>query len=162
MQVFWIGSLFFAVLIAVFAVQNTTAVTVSFLGWRLEGVAVSTLVLAAAALGALTTYLFGLSRQVRGHLERRGHRSTIRGQEGLIEELRGRVRELERENEIYRQGIEARERSAAAGSRPPALVIDMRPPEQREGPGLAEPREAPELPEPRSGGRGGDRPPTGA
>lgn len=141
MQIVWIGSLFFAVLIALFAVQNTTPVTVNLLFWRAEGVAASMLVLASAALGALTTYLFGLSRQVRGHLERRGHRSIIRDQEGLLEELRSRVRELERENEIFRQGVEARERSAVVGAWPPAPVIDA-PPEQPK---------APERPE----GRGG-------
>lgn len=136
MQIVWIGSLFFAIVIALFAVQNITPVTVSLLFWRAESMPVAMVVLASAALGALTTYLFGLSRQVRGHLERRGHRSTIRDQEGLIEELRGRVRELERENEIYRRGVEARERREG-GERQPAVVIDF-PPEQRQRPELPE------------------------
>ena len=105
MQLVWIASLFFAVVIAVFAVQNTAPVTVSFLAWRIEAVAVSTLVLGAAALGALTTYLFGLSREIRGRLERRGSRFTIRDQDALIADLRTRVRELEQENERLRAGV---------------------------------------------------------
>jgi uncharacterized integral membrane protein len=113
-QIVWIGSLFFALLIALFAVQNTAPVTVSFLAWRIEALATSMLVLGAAALGALTTYLFGLSREIRGRLERRGSRSTIRGQDSLIEELRTRVRELEQENEGLRAG-------AGVGSQEPGV-----------------------------------------
>ena len=101
MQLAWIASLCFAVLIALFAVQNTALVSVWLLGWRIESVAVSTLVLAAAALGALTTYLFGLARGIRGRVALRGNRSTIRDQEALIDELRTRVRELERDNERF-------------------------------------------------------------
>jgi lipopolysaccharide assembly protein A len=124
-QLVWIVSLFFAVVIALFAVQNTAPVTVSFLAWRVEAVAVSTLVLAAAALGALTTYLFGLSREIRGRLERRGSRSTIRDQDALIADLRTRVRELERERGL---GVGSRElgspEPAPADPVSPSGVID--------------------------------------
>lgn len=120
MQLVWIISLFFAVLIALFAVQNTALVSVSFFGWRLEAVAVSTLVLAAVALGALLTYLLGVARDVKSRVTTRGDRSTIRGQETLIAELRGRVRELERENERYRAarglGVGGRELGTAASA----------------------------------------------
>jgi uncharacterized integral membrane protein len=109
MQLIWIASLFFAVVIALFAVQNTTPVSVSFLVWRLEAVAVSALVLAAAALGALLTYLFGLRRGIQHRLELRGNRATIRDQEALIADLRARVRELEGAVEAKRPEIEATE-----------------------------------------------------
>jgi uncharacterized integral membrane protein len=122
-QLVWIASLFFALLIALFAVQNTMPVTVTLLAWRLEGVAVSLVVLAAAALGALLTYLFGLGRELRSRMSLRGHRSTVRDQDALIEELRARVRELERENEQYRAAQQATEPRAAvpesAGQPPP-------------------------------------------
>lgn len=104
MQLLWIFSLLFALLIALFAVQNTTTVSVNLLFWRLEAVSVAALVLAAAALGALITYLFGLSREVRQRLALRGARFTRRDQEKLIDDLRTRVRDLEHE------------RDAAAGS----------------------------------------------
>ena len=109
MQVVWIASLFFAVLIALFAVQNNTTVSVSFLAWRLEAVAVSALVLAAAALGALLTYLFGLGRGIKRRMELRGNRATIRDQEALIAELRGRIRELEQEVGSRGLGVGSRE-----------------------------------------------------
>ena len=123
MQLVWIASLFFALLIALFAVQNTTPVSVNFLVWRLEAVAVSALVLAAAALGALLTYLFGLRRGIQHRLELRGNRATIRDQEALIADLRARVRELEGAVEAKRPEIEATEPRAAvpesAGQPPP-------------------------------------------
>ena len=104
MQLLWIFSLLFALLIALFAVQNTATVSVNLLIWRLDEVAVAALVLAAAALGALITYLFGLSRDVRQRLALRGARSTSRDQDKLIEELRARVRELERDAAVGRPG----------------------------------------------------------
>jgi lipopolysaccharide assembly protein A len=98
-QLIWIASLFFAVLIALFAVQNPLPVSVNFLFWRVEAVAVSALVLAAAALGALLTYLFGVTRVIRSRVQLRGNRSTIREQESLIADLRSRIRELEHDLE---------------------------------------------------------------
>jgi lipopolysaccharide assembly protein A len=95
MQLIWIASLLFAVVIALFAVQNTTPISVSFLFWRLEEVAVAALVLAAAALGALLTYLLGLGRGIRSGMDRRNSRATIRRQEAEIAELQARVRDLE-------------------------------------------------------------------
>jgi uncharacterized integral membrane protein len=98
-QLLWIFSLCFALLIAVFAVQNTAPVSVNLLFWRFDDVAVAALVLAAAALGALTTYLFGLSRDIRQRLSLRSARSTARNQDALIEELRTRIRDLETRQE---------------------------------------------------------------
>jgi uncharacterized integral membrane protein len=98
-QLLWIFSLCFALLIAVFAVQNTAPVSVNLLFWRFDDVAVAALVLAAAALGALTTYLFGLSRDIRQRLSLRSARSTARNQDALIEELRARIRDLESRQE---------------------------------------------------------------
>lgn len=97
MQLFWIASLLFAVVIALFAVQNNQVVSVNFLLWRLEGVAVSTLVLAAAALGALLTYLLGLGRAIRQQMATRATRSELRQQEATIAELRARIAELEQQ-----------------------------------------------------------------
>lgn len=97
MQLFWIASLIFAVVIAIFAVQNNQPVSVNFLVWRLESVAVSTLVLAAAALGALLTYLLGLGRAIRHQMATRSARSELRQQEATIAELRARIAELEQQ-----------------------------------------------------------------
>ena len=71
MQLLWIASLVFALIIALFAAQNTTPVSVSFLVWRTEGMPTSILVLASAVLGALLTYLLGLARDLRQRVAQR-------------------------------------------------------------------------------------------
>jgi uncharacterized integral membrane protein len=71
LQVVLVTALVFAVGIAVFAVQNTAPVAVSFLVWRADGMAASVLVLIAAALGAGLTLLLGAAREVRLRLRLR-------------------------------------------------------------------------------------------
>lgn len=118
MQLLWIVSLFFALLIALFAVQNTTPVTVSLLVWRIEGVAVAALVLASAALGALLTYLLGLSRAVRQWRRRRESGALTREREQLIGELQARVAELERASPTPEPGPALPAAEPPAGSGP--------------------------------------------
>jgi lipopolysaccharide assembly protein A len=125
-QLVWIASLFFVVLIALFAVQNPLPVSVNFLVWRVEAVAVSALVLAAAALGALLTYLFGLTRVIRTRVELRGKRSAIRDQESLISDLRSRIQELEHELEA-RQARAGEPEAAAAAEQPAEAEVATRP-----------------------------------
>ena len=62
-QVIVLFALIFAILIAIFAVQNTTPVAVSFLAWRADAVAVSVLVLISAAFGASAMLLLGVARE---------------------------------------------------------------------------------------------------
>jgi len=57
-------ALVFSIVIAIFAVHNTTQVAVQFLTFRAEAVAVSVLVLISAALGALAMLLLGIAREV--------------------------------------------------------------------------------------------------
>jgi len=128
-QLIWIASLFFAVVIALFAVQNTTPVPINFLVWRLEAVAASALVLAAAALAALLTYLLGLGREIRHRRALRAERATIREQEALIADLRARVSDLEqqvggRELGVGSRGPESTEPAPSADSR----ASDLAPP----------------------------------
>jgi len=63
-QVIVFLALAFSILIAIFAVQNTTPVAVTFLTFRADEVAVSVLVLISAAFGALTMLLLGIAREV--------------------------------------------------------------------------------------------------
>jgi len=57
-------ALVFSIVIAIFAVQNTTAVDVQFLALRAQTVAVSVLVLVSAAFGAVVMLLLGAAREV--------------------------------------------------------------------------------------------------
>ena len=65
MQVFWTAALFFGIIIALFAVQNSSPTTIRFLWMYAENVPVSVLVMISAALGALVTLMLGLAREVR-------------------------------------------------------------------------------------------------
>ena len=69
-------ALAFSIVIAIFAVQNTTPVAVQFLGFRVEGVAVSVLVLISAALGAAAILLLGIAREVQWRWRQRSKRTT--------------------------------------------------------------------------------------
>jgi len=57
-------ALVFSIVIAIFAVQNTTPVPLRFLTYSADEVAVSVLVLISAALGAAAILLLGISREV--------------------------------------------------------------------------------------------------
>ena len=74
-QLYFVGGLILGLVLAVFALQNTTAVEVRFLFWQVEG-PLAVVVLASAAAGLLVAILFGLpaivaSRRRIRSLERR-------------------------------------------------------------------------------------------
>ncbi len=97
MQIYWLVALVFGIVIALFAVQNSTPVPISLLWFRAEGVAVSVLVLVCAALGALVTLLFGVGRELKLRMARRSSRQTTQSQEQRIADLEASVQRLEQE-----------------------------------------------------------------
>jgi lipopolysaccharide assembly protein A len=86
-QIIVLLALAFSIVIAIFAVQNTTAVDVQFLGFRAPNVAVSVLVLVSAALGAAAMLLFGLSREVSLRWRHRGVSQQLRQAQARVVEL---------------------------------------------------------------------------
>jgi uncharacterized integral membrane protein len=94
MQIFWTAALIFGIVIALFAVQNSSPTTIRFLWLSVENVAVSVLVMICAALGALVTLMFGLGREVRLGWGRRRSRRTIAAHEKQIADLETTVRQL--------------------------------------------------------------------
>src|SRR5688500_5818197 len=107
MQLYWIFALIFGIAIALFAVQNSMPVPISFLWIRVEDVAVSVLVLICATLGALVTFLFGLGRELRLRMSRRSSRRAVRSQEQRIAELEATAQQLEREKIELQARLEA-------------------------------------------------------
>ncbi len=81
------GALAFAIVIAIFAVQNTTPVSVSFVVWRVDSLAVSVLVLISAALGAALMLLLSLWREVRMRLQARSLGQQLRAAQARVREL---------------------------------------------------------------------------
>lgn len=90
-QVIAFAALAFAIVIAIFAVQNTTPVAVSFLMLQAQGVAVSVLVLISAALGAGFMLLLGLSREIRAGFRHRALSNQLRAAEARVKDLEGRA-----------------------------------------------------------------------
>jgi uncharacterized integral membrane protein len=80
-------ALVFAIVIAIFAVQNTTPVAVTFLAFRADEVAVSVLVLVSAALGAAAMLVLGIAREVRLQLRHRALGQRLKLAENRVKEL---------------------------------------------------------------------------
>jgi lipopolysaccharide assembly protein A len=86
-QVIVFLALAFSIVIAIFAVQNTTPVAVQFLGFRADAVAVSVLVLISAALGAAAMLFFGISREVSLRWRYRSIAQQLKAAQARIAEL---------------------------------------------------------------------------
>lgn len=86
-QVIVLLALVFSVLIAIFAVQNTTPVDVRFLGWGASGVAASVLVLISAVAGALAMLLLGVAREIGLRWQHRSVSHQLRASQKRVAEL---------------------------------------------------------------------------
>jgi lipopolysaccharide assembly protein A len=86
-QVIVILALLFSIVIAIFAVQNTQAVTVRFLTVSAEDVAVSVLVLIAAALGAVAMLLLGIAREVSLRWRHRAVAAQLKATQARLSQL---------------------------------------------------------------------------
>jgi len=86
-QVIVFLALAFSIVIAIFAVQNTTPVAVQFLGFRADAVAVSVLVLISAALGAAAMLFLGISREVSLRWRYRSLAQQLKAAQARIAEL---------------------------------------------------------------------------
>lgn len=111
-QVYLILALGFAIVVAVFAVQNAGEIVVTFLTWRWQTSAV-VVILGAATLGALSAGLLGLVRELRLKLK-------MRQLHGRVNRLETLVQELEGENEGLLARLETAGNEAAGEGTSPA------------------------------------------
>jgi putative membrane protein len=86
-QVIVFLALAFSIVIALFAVQNSTPVAVTFLTFGPLTVAVSVLVLISAAFGALAMLLLGISREVNLRWRQRSVSQQLKTAQARIAEL---------------------------------------------------------------------------
>jgi uncharacterized integral membrane protein len=86
-QVIVFLALAFSIIIAIFAVQNTTPVAVQFVTLRAEAVAVSVLVLIAALFGAAVMLLLGLAREVSLRWHHRAVNQQLKASQARVTEL---------------------------------------------------------------------------
>jgi uncharacterized integral membrane protein len=80
-------ALAFSIVIAIFAVQNTTPVAVTFLAFRADTVAVSVLVLISAALGAAVMLLLGAAREISLRWRHRAVTQQLKAAQARVSEL---------------------------------------------------------------------------
>jgi uncharacterized integral membrane protein len=86
-QVIVLLALIFSIVIAIFAVQNTTAVDVQFLTVRAQAVAVSVLVLISAAFGAVVMLLLGTAREVSMRLRHHSLSNQLKQSQARVAQL---------------------------------------------------------------------------
>lgn len=65
MQFYLILSLVFAIIIAIFAIQNSVPVSVRFLWWNIADISLVLVILASALMGAVMALLPALTRQIK-------------------------------------------------------------------------------------------------
>jgi uncharacterized integral membrane protein len=83
-----------AILVALFAVQNSATTTVAFLTWRFES-SLAVVLVTTFALGVACMALIGTPANLRQHWERRQRRIEIEALQSEIRDLRSRL-ELEK------------------------------------------------------------------
>jgi uncharacterized integral membrane protein len=86
-QIFVLLALAFSILIAIFAVQNTTPVAVTFLTLHSDSVAVSVLVLISAGFGAAVMVLLGIWREASIRWRHRGVSQQLKLAQARVAEL---------------------------------------------------------------------------
>ena len=91
MQLWFILSLVFAVLIAFFAVLNSAVVTIQLGFWKMD-LSQSVVILGSAAIGAIVTTFFGIFNRLKSSLKTRELKNQVK-------ELEGQVEKLQKENE---------------------------------------------------------------
>jgi uncharacterized integral membrane protein len=65
MQFYFVVALIFAVLVAIFAIQNSTPVDVEFLFWEVKNISQVLVILGASAIGALIVLFMGAGKQIK-------------------------------------------------------------------------------------------------
>lgn len=100
-QIYFVSALLFALLVAVFVLQNTEPVGVNFLFWQFTHVSKVLVILISAAVGALMVVLLGAWWQFKKYI--------------YVRQLESELRELK----ILLQKKIAEEKSAAASRKGP-------------------------------------------
>jgi len=86
-QIYSLLSIFFALLVAIFAVQNAGPVEIKFLAWQFSNISLVLVILGSAAFGALVVFLLGAVRQVRQAREIRELKSQLKRLQETISSL---------------------------------------------------------------------------
>lgn len=98
-----IVALTFAVLVAMFAIQNSALVSISFFSWQIRDVSLAVVILGSAALGALAIGLFTVVREIGLKLSLRSCNVKLEDTVKQLEETKENSLFLEREVKRLRE-----------------------------------------------------------
>ena len=90
----WVLALLLGIAVALFSVQNQQAASVNVLGAVYQGIPTWTVMLAAAAIGALIVILISLVDRLRWFMTSRYSRKLLAQRENRIQELEQEVMRL--------------------------------------------------------------------
>ena len=95
MQKNLIIALVFAILVAVFSIQNSGPVSLLFFGWEFS-TSLVVVVLGAAVLGALIMWIIGSFKQLKVKKEKRNLKKQIKNLEDEKNNLKQNIKDLEK------------------------------------------------------------------
>lgn len=87
-QVYWITALLFALIVAIFAIQNAEVVNIRFLGWQFQNISLVLVILGSASAGALFLFILGTIKQLSLVLKLKEAENKIRKLEHQLKELK--------------------------------------------------------------------------
>lgn len=113
-------SLVFALVVAIFAVQNNTPVDISFLGWNYPDISLVLVILGSAVAGAVTVFLFSLVKQFKLKMDLRHVKSQNDKLTSQISALEAKIQTAEPAASPAKSASTADTASAATKSEPNA------------------------------------------
>jgi len=108
MQVTYILALLFALIVAIFAIQNAQPVTVDFMFNEFQ-VSLALVILVSVFAGAIILGFLGIFRQIRTGLKTREMASKIKKLEGQLKDTQGKLAESEENLNKLTGGLLGRE-----------------------------------------------------
>lgn len=123
MQILIVLALVFASFVAIFALQNAQTVPIRIFTWERE-TSVAVIVLATAAIGALSAVLAGVVRQFKAGIRLRQVRGELAKVSRLLEEERERATDLQSRLDAFEAPIGEKEAPTAAPPPAPGAVSE--------------------------------------
>ncbi|NLO90251.1 MAG: DUF1049 domain-containing protein [Clostridia bacterium] len=90
-------SLLFALIVAIFAVQNNTPVDIAFLGWKYSGISLVLVIIGSATAGAVIIFFIGLFRQIKLTVELRQLKAANERLTKMLEDFKSKETETQEE-----------------------------------------------------------------
>lgn len=97
----------FAVIVAMFAIQNSTPVSISFFSWQLADISLALVILGSAAAGAFAAGLFAIVREIRLKLSLRACRNRLESATRELDLTRDDNTNLQKEVERLSEEVRA-------------------------------------------------------